>query len=67
MKFCFINQVISVSFSYEYTATMSESRQDQPVFFWRETDSHTGYLSQWYYCPFRDDKNPDRIYETAEQ
>ncbi|KAH6609891.1 hypothetical protein Trco_003237 [Trichoderma cornu-damae] len=37
-----------------------------PLYFWRETDSRTGWLSQWYYCPFRDDKDPELIYETAE-
>ncbi|RFU81552.1 hypothetical protein TARUN_646 [Trichoderma arundinaceum] len=42
------------------------STQSQPLYFWRETDSRTGWLSQWYYCPFQDDKNPELIYETAE-
>ncbi|KAH0489638.1 hypothetical protein TgHK011_010057 [Trichoderma gracile] len=46
---------------------MAESSdQSEPVYFWRETDPQTGYLSQWYYCPFRDDKDPNIIYETAE-
>ncbi|KAJ3476131.1 hypothetical protein NLG97_g9222 [Lecanicillium saksenae] len=36
------------------------------VYFWREIDPELGWLSQWYYCPFRDDEEPDRIYPTAE-
>ncbi|GFP55931.1 N-glycosidase R617 [Trichoderma asperellum] len=44
----------------------SSATQSQPIYFWRESDSHTGWLSQWYYCPFKDDKNPEVIYETAE-
>ncbi|KAL7919074.1 hypothetical protein ACQKWADRAFT_302268 [Trichoderma austrokoningii] len=40
--------------------------QLQPIYFWRGSDSHTGWLSQWYYCPFKDDKDPELIYETAE-
>lgn len=38
-----------------------------PVYFWRETDPMVGYLSQWYYCPFKDDKDPQKTYKTAEQ
>ncbi|PTB65604.1 DUF1768-domain-containing protein [Trichoderma citrinoviride] len=46
---------------------MAESSEiSEPIYFWRETDPQTGYLSQWYYCPFRDDKDPNIIYETAE-
>ncbi|KAL7914173.1 hypothetical protein GGI35DRAFT_439629 [Trichoderma velutinum] len=46
---------------------MSESStKAQPLYFWRETDPKTGWLSQWYYCPFKDDKNPAIVYETAE-
>ncbi|KAF4457062.1 hypothetical protein FALBO_15274 [Fusarium albosuccineum] len=37
-----------------------------PVYFWRETDPETGYLSQWYYCPFRDDEDEKKTYKTAE-
>lgn len=37
------------------------------VYFWRESDPELGWLSQWYYCPFRDDDEPERIYPTAEQ
>ncbi|KAL2198969.1 hypothetical protein P885DRAFT_58379 [Corynascus similis CBS 632.67] len=37
-----------------------------PVYFWRETDPVTGYLSQWYPCAFSDDKDPSIIYQTAE-
>ena len=43
------------------------SQKDEPVYFWRESDPTTGWLSQWYYCPFRDDKNPELVYDTAEQ
>ncbi|TFB02741.1 N-glycosidase R617 [Trichoderma ghanense] len=42
------------------------SGDSEPIYFWRETDPQNGYLSQWYYCPFRDDKDPNIIYETAE-
>lgn len=38
-----------------------------PVYFWKETDPMVGYLSQWYYCPFKDDKDPQKTYKTAEQ
>ncbi|KAK4042461.1 hypothetical protein C8A01DRAFT_33534 [Parachaetomium inaequale] len=37
-----------------------------PVYFWRETDPSTGYLSQWYPCAFSDDTDPSIIYQTAE-
>ncbi|KAJ4257411.1 hypothetical protein NW762_008533 [Fusarium torreyae] len=37
-----------------------------PVYFWRETDPEIGYLSQWYYCPFRDDEDESKTYKTAE-
>lgn len=40
---------------------------NEPVYFWQETHSELGYLSQWYYCPFRDDKDPSIVYKTAEQ
>lgn len=36
------------------------------VYFWRETHPDTGYLSQWYDCPFRDGTNRNLIYKTAE-
>jgi hypothetical protein len=45
----------------------TEMESDLAVYFWRETESATGYLSQWYYCPFRDRADPGRIYNTAEQ
>jgi len=35
------------------------------LFFWRETDPHTGWLSQWYPCAFTDDDGV--VYKTAEQ
>ncbi|EJP62853.1 N-glycosidase [Beauveria bassiana] len=38
----------------------------EAVYFWRESDPELGWLSQWYDCPFRDDENPERIYQTAE-
>ncbi|KAM5354395.1 hypothetical protein ACJ41O_001044 [Fusarium nematophilum] len=47
-------------------AEPSASSSD-PVYFWRETDPETGYLSQWYQCPFRDDEeDPKKTYKTAE-
>ncbi|KAM0555743.1 hypothetical protein ACHAPJ_006136 [Fusarium lateritium] len=42
------------------------STEPGPVYFWRETDPEIGYLSQWYYCPFRDDKDENKTYKTAE-
>ncbi|PQK13331.1 hypothetical protein BB8028_0004g02620 [Beauveria bassiana] len=38
----------------------------EAVYFWRESDPELGWLSQWYDCPFHDDENPERIYQTAE-
>ncbi|PMB72535.1 N-glycosidase R617 [Beauveria bassiana] len=38
----------------------------EAVYFRRESDPELGWLSQWYDCPFRDDENPERIYQTAE-
>lgn len=46
---------------------MAELSSPDPIYFWRETDSETGWLSQWYYCPFKDDKDPSKTYKTAEQ
>ncbi|KJK83781.1 hypothetical protein H634G_01014 [Metarhizium anisopliae BRIP 53293] len=46
--------------------TQSSNTTDNPVYFWRDADTETGWLSQWYYCPFTDDKNPKIVYETAE-
>jgi len=41
------------------------SRSKSPIFFWRETEPKTGWLSQWYFCDFTD---PDGVvYHTAEQ
>ncbi|KAH6634037.1 hypothetical protein B0J18DRAFT_6692 [Chaetomium sp. MPI-SDFR-AT-0129] len=37
-----------------------------PVYFWRETEPLTGYLSQWYPCAFSDDTDSSTIYKTAE-
>lgn len=43
------------------------SDDTSPVYFWRETDPLTGYLSQWYACAFTDDTDPTIVYPTAEQ
>ncbi|KAH6970813.1 hypothetical protein BKA56DRAFT_595367 [Ilyonectria sp. MPI-CAGE-AT-0026] len=45
---------------------MSDSSSPEPLYFWRETDSETGWLSQWYDCPFKDDEDPKKTYKTAE-
>jgi len=37
-----------------------------PIYFWRESHPATGYLSQWYACPFHDPQDPSKIYQTAE-
>ncbi|KAH6651140.1 hypothetical protein F5144DRAFT_589433 [Chaetomium tenue] len=42
------------------------SDDTSPVYFWRETDPQTGYLSQWYACAFTDDTDPTIVYPTAE-
>ncbi|OAQ81364.1 hypothetical protein VFPBJ_03948 [Purpureocillium lilacinum] len=47
-------------------ASQDEQQEQQPVYFWRETDPQTGWLSQWYYCPFRDDEDPSVVYDTAD-
>ena len=47
-------------------ASSSTWSDEGPVYFWRETDPMVGYLSQWYYCPFKDDKE-EKTYKTAEQ
>ncbi|KAK4136791.1 DUF1768-domain-containing protein [Trichocladium antarcticum] len=39
---------------------------DNALYFWRETDPATGYLSQWYPCAFTDDTDPSIVYQTAE-
>ena len=38
---------------------------DEPVYFYSETDTSTGYLSQWYLCIIKDDDN--MTYISAEQ
>lgn len=43
------------------------SGDDGPVYFWRESHPELGYLSQWYYCPFKDPEDPTKTYKTAEQ
>lgn len=40
--------------------------QGAPPVFWKETDPETGWLCQWFHCPFADDEDPDRIYFAAE-
>ncbi|KAL6921623.1 hypothetical protein ACHAPO_010995 [Fusarium lateritium] len=45
---------------------MASSSDLGPVYFWKESDPEVGYLSQWYYCPFRDDKDERIMYKTAE-
>ncbi|KAF4344138.1 hypothetical protein FBEOM_1927 [Fusarium beomiforme] len=45
---------------------MTTTSDPGPVYFWRETDPATGYLSQWYYCPFKDDGDEHKTYKTAE-
>ncbi|KAF4453953.1 hypothetical protein F53441_3478 [Fusarium austroafricanum] len=47
-------------------AATSSASDPGPVYFWRESDPETGYLSQWYYCPFRDDEDEKKTYKTAE-
>jgi hypothetical protein len=46
---------------------MADANAPSPVYFWRETEPSTGYLSQWYPCAFTDDTDPSIIYPTAEQ
>jgi predicted NAD-dependent protein-ADP-ribosyltransferase YbiA (DUF1768 family) len=50
-----------------YSVKMATTSNPGPVYFWRETDPATGYLSQWYYCPFKDDQDEKKTYKTAEQ
>lgn len=47
-------------------AASSSSGEGEPIYFWRESHPELGYLSQWYYCPFKDDKDPSKTYKTAE-
>ncbi|EWY91299.1 hypothetical protein FOYG_08451 [Fusarium oxysporum NRRL 32931] len=49
-----------------YSVKMATTSNPGPVYFWRETDPATGYLSQWYYCPFKDDQDEKKTYKTAE-
>lgn len=35
------------------------------IFFWRDSDPKTGWLSQWYQCAFEDDKG--NVFASAEQ
>ena len=49
------------------TAMKTSLQTDKAVYFWRETDPDFGFLSQWYYCPFRDPEDPSIVYPTAEQ
>ena len=46
---------------------MSEKpMSEKPVYFWRETEGDSPWLSQWHVCPFYDD-DYKFIYHTAEQ
>ncbi|SPQ17832.1 0145b5db-60e5-4ff1-8392-a770bfda7eb5 [Thermothielavioides terrestris] len=45
---------------------MPAASSSSPVYFWRDTEPSTGYLSQWYPCAFTDDANPSIIYRSAE-
>ncbi|KAF7562049.1 hypothetical protein G7046_g2114 [Stylonectria norvegica] len=45
---------------------VDEESSDGPLYFWRETHPETGWLSQWYYCPFKDDQDASKTYKTAE-
>jgi hypothetical protein len=53
------------------SSTTGADKQEEPssspatVYFWRETHPTTGYLSQWYDCPFTDDEG--KTYKSAEQ
>ena len=49
------------------TGGKSSLQTDEAVYFWREVDPDFGFLSQWYYCPFTDPKDPSVVYPTAEQ
>jgi hypothetical protein len=48
-------------------STLDSPSSPSPVYFWRETEPLTGYLSQWYPCAFTDDTDPSIVYQTAEQ
>ncbi len=47
------------------TAGTSQCITAEGVYFWRETEPETGYLSQWYPCAFTDEEGT--VYKTAEQ
>ncbi len=47
------------------TAGTSSCINAEGVYFWRETEPETGYLSQWYPCAFTDESGT--VYKTAEQ
>lgn len=49
------------------TTAKTSLQTDTAVYFWRESDPNFGFLSQWYYCPFADPKDPSIVYATAEQ
>ncbi|KAK3341140.1 hypothetical protein B0T25DRAFT_573546 [Lasiosphaeria hispida] len=44
--------------------TTPTASPNSPVYFWRETETKTGWLSQWYPCAFTDEEGIH--YETAE-
>ena len=43
----------------------ADTPSSRPVYFWRETEPETGYLSQWYPCAFTDEEGT--VYKSAEQ
>lgn len=48
------------------SSTSSSSTQSGAIFFWRETEPETGWLSQWYQCDFTDEDGEIR-FKSAEQ
>jgi hypothetical protein len=63
-----IQAAMEVTASHAAQSQKDEAPQSppgSPVYFWRETHPNTGYLSQWYQCPFTDAEGT--VYKTAEQ
>ncbi|KAI3331702.1 DUF1768-domain-containing protein [Xylariaceae sp. AK1471] len=46
--------------------TPNPSDPNSPIYFWRPQETTTGYLSQWFPLPFREETDPSKIYLTAE-
>lgn len=40
--------------------------KDGPIYFWKKTDEHVGWLSQWYEYPMEDPNSPGVVFQTAE-